>query len=43
MQFLRLPPHKILMPLVITEQMLTQALTPTIPKELRFALGGPFI
>ena len=43
MQFLRLPPHKILMPLVITEQMLTQALNPTIPKELRFALERALI
>ena len=43
MQFLRLPPHKILMPLLITEQMLTQALSPSIPKELRFALERALI
>ena len=38
MQFLRLPPHKILMPLLMTEQMLTQALSPQTPSELRFAV-----
>ena len=43
MQFLRLPPHKILMPLLITEQMLTQALSPSIPRELRFALERALI
>ena len=43
MQFLRLPSYKILMPLIMTEHMLSQALPSTISGELRFALERALI